>query len=255
MIFYFSGTGNSLYAARLLANELNDTVISIPECINSNKFKFELKDSEKVGIVTPVYFYGLPSIVEDFLDKADFTKSSLIYLVVTFGSFTANTGKKKKKYLSEKGLSLDYIFSIHMPENYVPLFKVPSKETCQSLIANAKNSVVDIAKILNENPPGDYDTHKGRFPSAVSSLCRMIYKKGMTTKKFWVDDSCTGCRLCERICPSNVILFHDGKPCWSKETCPRCLACLHRCPSSAIQFGHFTKKKDRYVNPNVEFDL
>ena len=66
MIFYFSGTGNSLYVARLLADELNDCIISIPDCINNGTFEFELKDSEKIGIVTPVYFYGLPSIVETF---------------------------------------------------------------------------------------------------------------------------------------------------------------------------------------------
>lgn len=254
MIFYFSGTGNSLYIARLLAKQLNDKVISIPECISSGTFEFKSKTSEKIGIVTPVYFYGLPSIVEDFLDKVDFNKDSLVYLVVTFGSFTANTGPNAQKYLNGKGCNLDYIFSIHMPENYVPLLKVPSREACQSLIADAERSVVEIVKTLNENPPGDYDAYKGRLPGAVSSLCRMIYRKGMTTKKFWIEDSCTGCGLCERICPVDAITLQDGKPHWTKDICPRCLACLHRCPSSAIQLGHFTKKKDRYVNPDVEFD-
>lgn len=254
MIFYFSGTGNSLHIARMLAKQLNDKVISIPECISSGNFEFKSKDSERIGIVTPVYFYGLPSIVEDFLDKANFNKDSSFYLVVTFGSFTANTGPNAQKCLSSKGLNLDYIFSIHMPENYIPLLKVPSKETCQSLIINAEKSVNEIIKILNENPPGDYDTSKGRLPGVVSSLCRMIYKKGMTTKKFWLDDSCTGCGLCERICPADIISMQDGKPNWTKSICPRCLACLHRCPSSAIQLGHFTEKKNRYVNPDVEFD-
>ncbi len=254
MILYFSGTGNSLYIAKLLAEELNDRIISIPECIGSGTFEFELNESEKVGIVTPVYFYGLPSIVEDFLDNAKFNKDSSFYLIVTFGSFTANTGPNAQKYLSSKGLNLDYIFSIHMPENYVPLLKVPSKEICQSLIVDAEKSVSEIVKTLNENPPGDYDTHKGKLPGVISPLCRTIYKKGMTTRKFWLDDSCISCGLCERICPADIISMHDGKPNWTKSICPRCLACLHRCPSSAIQLGHFTKKKDRYVNPNVEFD-
>lgn len=254
MIFYFSGTGNSLYVARLLADELNDCIISIPDCINNGTFEFELKDSEKIGIVTPVYFYGLPSIVETFLDKLNLKKYSSFYLVVTFGSFTANTGPNAQKYFSGLGLNLDHVFSVKMPENYIPLLKVPSQDVCSALISDAQRSVHDIVKILDENPPGDYDTHKGKFPGIASSLCRMIYKDGMTTKKFWVDDACTSCGLCERICPTNAISLQDGKPCWTNDICPRCLACLHRCPSSAIQLGHFTKKKDRYVNPEINFN-
>ena len=152
MIFYFSGTGNSLYVARLLADELNDCIISIPDCINNGTFEFELKDSEKIGIVTPVYFYGLPSIVETFLDKLNLKKYSSFYLVVTFGSFTANTGPNAQKYFSGLGLNLDHIFSVKMPENYVPLLKVPSQDVCSALISDAQKSVHDIVKILDENP-------------------------------------------------------------------------------------------------------
>ena len=55
MIFYFTGTGNSLFAAKALADE-GEEIISIIDALHSKAFQYTLADNEKLGFVFPVYF-------------------------------------------------------------------------------------------------------------------------------------------------------------------------------------------------------
>lgn len=66
MIFYFSATGNCKYAAQRIAAAIGETTISIPECVKQQRYHFS-SDNGTVGIITPTYAWGLPSIVRDFL--------------------------------------------------------------------------------------------------------------------------------------------------------------------------------------------
>ena len=45
MILYFSGTGNSLYAAKKLLDE-DERLISIADLIKDNEYDIELNDNE-----------------------------------------------------------------------------------------------------------------------------------------------------------------------------------------------------------------
>ena len=63
MIFYFTATGNSLYVAK----QLDDELISIPQVIAQDDLKFK---AEKIGIVTPMFSGKLPDIIQRFLEKS-----------------------------------------------------------------------------------------------------------------------------------------------------------------------------------------
>ncbi len=64
-IFYFTGTGNSLLVAKDIANELGDVeLISIPAVISGNINT----DSPIIGIIFPVYIWGMPKMVVDFVN-------------------------------------------------------------------------------------------------------------------------------------------------------------------------------------------
>ena len=59
MIFYFTGTGNSQYAAQRLASE-DERLVSVVECLRKDNYHFDIAENESVGLVFPVYFGGLP---------------------------------------------------------------------------------------------------------------------------------------------------------------------------------------------------
>jgi NAD-dependent dihydropyrimidine dehydrogenase PreA subunit len=69
------------------------------------------------------------------------------------------------------------------------------------------------------------------------------------TEKFYANDKCTGCGICEKVCSLKNIKV-AGKPQWGK-TCTQCHACIHYCPAKAVQYGKGTEKKGRYKNPKI----
>lgn len=78
MIFYFTGTGNSLYAASLLESEL----VSIPQIMRQDELEFT---AERIGIVAPVYGHEVPQMVRAFMQRAAF-HTDYFYMVLTYGN-------------------------------------------------------------------------------------------------------------------------------------------------------------------------
>ena len=74
ILYYFSGTGNTLMLARLLAEELGDTeIINIVSCSDSAPGP----EADAIGILFPVYACGLPKMVCDFVKNSLQIKSKL----------------------------------------------------------------------------------------------------------------------------------------------------------------------------------
>ena len=69
MIFFFSGCGNSRHVAETLAANLNDTLVFIPEAVREGRYEYELAEGERLGFVFPIYAWGPPKLVMDFVGK------------------------------------------------------------------------------------------------------------------------------------------------------------------------------------------
>jgi flavodoxin len=122
MIFYFTGTGNSLYAAQHLSHELDEPLISIAAVLNSGKpLEFGLSPDERVGFVYPVYAWQPPYMVIDFVKAIKLKNYRLNYLfsVSTCGDEEGYTTRVFNKSLRSKGLKLNSAFSLVMPNNYM----------------------------------------------------------------------------------------------------------------------------------------
>ena len=91
MIFYYSGTGNSLYAAKKLIDD-NEKLINIAEALEKKEFTYELQDNEKVGFVFPVYFYIVNDIVSEFIRNLKIKHTSYVYAVITCGASISGAG-------------------------------------------------------------------------------------------------------------------------------------------------------------------
>jgi ferredoxin len=254
MIFYFSGTGNSLYAAQKLHEAGEGEIIDMAGALNEKHFKYKLSAGEKVGIVFPVYFYGLPTIVDEFMDKLTIESdgSPFIYTVITCGGSIGHADKMIADKLKQKNLQLNSAFSIKMPSNYVIMYDTPDKEKQDLTLREAEKQIEKIVGFLEVNKKGNFVSNRGYF-ALLSPVAYKLYGTYRKTKKFYVTDACTSCGLCEEICPSGTIQRSSGKPEWVTEKCSHCSACINRCPARAIQYGDATKKRGRYVNPNVEF--
>lgn len=139
MLFYFTGTGNSLYVAR----QIEEKPISIPQILHQENLKFK---DEKIGIVYPVYAGEAPKIVLEFLEKATF-ETDYFYLILTYGKDVTDAPECIARLLEEKGRHVNYIHSILMVDNYLPSFDMNEQRAMIKMLNNKSNKHFRISKI------------------------------------------------------------------------------------------------------------
>jgi len=109
VIYYFSGTGNSLKVAKDIAVKLKDTEI-IQIC--KDNMDVDSIILNKSGIVFPVYFSGMPLIVKDFIEKIKIKSGAYIFTIVTFARASDASINQLEKILNSKGSELSAAFKI-----------------------------------------------------------------------------------------------------------------------------------------------
>lgn len=254
MIFYFTGTGNSMQVAKNIADYNCEKLISIAKEINGKdrRFEYDLKENEVIGFVFPTYAWGPPRMVLEFIEKLKLNnyRDNYVFSAATCGENIGNTMKVISKYLGNKGINLNSGFSIRMPNNYIIMGNVDSKEIEKEKLTAAEETLKNINKVIKEKRTGIFEIVKGSLPGVLTGIINPLFNKhAMDTKKFYANDNCTSCGICEKVCNSQTIRVKE-KPEWGKE-CTQCLACIHLCPVNAIQYGKSTENKGRYKNPNV----
>lgn len=240
MIYYFSGTGNSKHAAEVIAASTGDTAINIVDAIKNKTFGS--CSDEITGFVFPVYFWGLPEIMKRFASMPE-VKNSLgkyVFSVITCG---ANTGTADKMLAKKLGRNLDYSFSLKMPDNYVVMYDPCEKEKAQKYLRHADKELEGICEDIIKREIARKGNTQGGAKSAFVSL---LYNPFRKTKKFYADEKCISCGICEKNCPDKVIKIENGKPIWIKTSCQHCTACINLCPKEAIQYGSGTQSRRRY---------
>ena len=248
MIFCFSATGNGLDISDKLAQSLNDRIFNIVDELKGD-CSYHIEEGEKIGIVSPTYFYGLPTIVEDFIRKMRFDNVPYLYLVLSFGTTPGQAMSRAEKLITECGFKLNGKLTVQMPENYILMFDPPTEPEIGRILSSAYDVIKEFSSRILEGKDADMSIPPTFFQKLTGLFARPMYVHGRGTGRFYVDRTCTGCGRCVQNCPSQAIELVDRIPTWTKSKCIRCCACINRCPFKALQFGRSTRKRERYVNP------
>ena len=239
-IYWFSGTGNSLYAAKRLADELGDTslysmALGVPsEAVGGA--------GEKIGFVFPSYYCNLPRIVRSFAEKLEIREGSYLFAIVTMGGLGQGSVALLEAILKQNNLHLDYGRGIHMPANYVLNYNPADHTKIEGTLDNVNKKIQHISSEIGDNL---HSVKKIHF------WANNLYKNTEELDlKFFAEDSCTSCGQCEKICPVSNIKIENSKPLWLHH-CEHCVACISWCPAQAIQYGEKTKTRRRYLNPKI----
>ena len=253
VVYYFTGTGNSLAAARTIAAGLGDCEL-VPVASLRDTTGIIVPPAERVGIVCPIYFSGLPLMVAEFAARLDLSRTRYTFAVVTLGgSGGSPTLRQLDSILRGHGRGLDAGFSVKMPGNYIFMYGSPSGKKQANLIAS---SVTQIAEMI---PVIDRCEHRPLPGSILGRVMHAVAYPWFTSHartedhKFTVTGSCTSCGTCAAVCPAGNITMVDGKPCWNHR-CEVCCACIQLCPVQAIQAGSETARRGRYRHPELKID-
>ncbi|MEW9124458.1 MAG: EFR1 family ferrodoxin [Thermotaleaceae bacterium] len=248
-IYYFSGTGNSLKVAKDISEKLGETtLISIPKAIKSGPDT----SVDNIGIVFPVYCWGMPLMVTEFVKKLRKEHAKYFFAIATCGGSAAGTLLQTQKKLARQNIKLSSGFVVQMPTNYIVWGGAISEERQKKMFENWVNRTGHIANTIKKQ-----EEHGIESGSILANffLSKALYSVSMPhflkmDKDFWVDSRCDHCGICKKVCPADNIEIKEGKPVWNHK-CEQCLACIQWCPKQAIQYGKKTQERERYTNPFV----
>ena len=253
MIFYFSGTGNTRWAAEQLAAATQEKLYFIPEELKT-ACEYTLEENERIGFCFPIHGWQPPHIVREFISRLTLHCKALAahyaYALCTCGDSTGLAMKMFSEELAKKGIELQSFQSLIMPESYVclPFMYTDSPEREREKKEQARKVLDIYNKVVKERQSGYCQLNKGLTPWTFSHVIGAYFNRYMITdKKFTVDaDVCLHCGKCAEVCPVGDIEFNDT-PKWKKDSsCTCCLSCYHHCPVHAINYGKITRKRGQY---------
>ena len=250
MIFYFSGTGNTQWVAKQIAEGIDERLLYIPDCIRWGEYEFMLEEGETIGFCFPTHGWQPPRLVREFIRKLKLGHAPhFCWALTTCGDNMGEAMTILNKDLKKIGLKATTQFTVIMPESYVclPFMKTDPIEKEQRKIAAAREQLPHIINTIREHETSVVELVKGATPHFYSYVIGNYFNAKMVNdKKFTVDaDVCIKCGKCQKVCPVDNIQgtppewLHNGR-------CTSCLACYHYCPVHAINCGERTRKRDQY---------
>ena len=242
MVLYFSGTGNSRYAAKKIAEISGDELVSVGQKIKSGDFG-EIRSEKTLVFVGPVYAGRLPRVMDEYIRKVKFSGTKKAYFAVTCAQTPWDTVRYAEKLCAEKGFTLLGFNSVVMPQGYIAGGGTQPKEVNDKILKAAEPKIVSVAETIREKMPLPEEQPGKAVMSKV--LNPIMYSVMIGAKRFRVTDKCGGCGKCEQRCPLTNIKMTNGKPVWG-DRCTHCMACIAGCPNEAIEYGKKTVGKPRY---------
>lgn len=266
VIYYFSGTGNSLYVARQLEKKLPSAkLIPVVNLLSKEIIRI---DAEIIGIVFPLHGMTIPVPINRFLSKADIKSSKYIFAVATRGGTKCFAFAKIKKLLKKKKKTLDAHFVLNMASND-PKFadwEVATKKELAKIEKRVNSRVDAIAEIVLQQKTNQVEDVE--FICDSSYALEKLISAGVKYAQynggrnyFYADSNCIGCGICAKVCPSKKVVIKGSKPVWQNNVkCYFCYACINYCPQNASQIKSkvymksYTDKKGRYTHPYATVD-
>lgn len=148
ILYYFTGTGNSLAVARAIADRLPDTELIPMLLLDGEKIRAQ-KDAN-IGIISLLYTMGLPGIVVRFFDILDLSDAGYVFSVVTEGGTYGSPTSQIASLAKQSGHDLNAAWWIRMPDNYIPLSAPPAKPEQKTIREDALRKVAVLTEAVRE---------------------------------------------------------------------------------------------------------
>ena len=250
MIFYFSGTGNTKWAASKLAAATREDLISIAPYMRTDDSShnlaepFILKENERLGFVFPVHGWRVPKLVREFISKMKIQREPIqretsdatienkakaddslknrpfAYCVCTAGDSIGLTIENLNEVISQnpslQALGITEVsssYSLIMPESYIglPFMDVDPKEREIRKKENAAQELAIVCEEIFDRKEGINRLVKGPIPWFFTKVVGGFFEKVLITdKRFHVE----------------------------KDRCVKCGICANVCPVGDIKGGH-----------------
>ena len=261
--FYFSGTGNSKWAANklqefLIRKGIKNDVFSIEKQIN--EIPDLLASTNGIAFIFPVYGMNIPENMKGFMKslnnfKRKNRKKWPFFVITTFGYVDGCGPYEVMRQLDSKQFRLVGYTGLKMANNICtpasynePIIEEEFEK--RLVIATAKIQKL-ASKISNGKRKIDFGMYffVGPFRKKMAKMVENGFNKLSIDEK-----RCTKCMLCVNNCPVGAIVSKEGKLVITSK-CVACMRCYNNCPTYAVLHGgQFAdpQKYPRYKGPVFE---
>ena len=230
-IYYFTGTGNSLRVARVVAERMGGAELISMRC---DPKEVPANGCDAVGFVYPAYHWTAPDPVVRFVRELDLDPHTYLFAIATPSLMGGFACEVVEKLLAEKGAHLAYGAMVHCVANYALVYPpFPPAKLMIPAMERALNRVADEVARRTIRPYPKASRLVRRRQSRIMGPYLELQK--YADYPFTISDSCVGCGLCSRVCPCENIRMEEGRPTFLHH-CQNCMACVTSCPQRAIGY-------------------
>jgi len=245
LIHYFSGTGNTARAVKIIAENLTKAG-HLVTTVQINKGADPPMNQIDYHIVAfPVLSWAPPVMVKQYLRKMPPSAGAKVAILAINGAVVRNgklirgyTGQAleaAERLLKRKKFDVFLTANASFPDNWTQMTN-PCDEQAQEVIFGVGEA--DVNEFISGFLANNRSLYRcGGFNKAwtwvVAGLFGLVGRRVLGTF-YMADENCTGCSLCAKTCPSGTIVMKRGKPFWN-DRCEDCNRCINLCPEKAIQ--------------------
>jgi len=265
VIFYFSGTGNTWFAATKLNEALGieqSKCYSIENDYVKENMNDLIREADQIILGYPIYGSEAPRVMQTFINEMPTLKVTKPIAVFCTQAFMSGDGANYLvDVLLKKGYQLTQTLELKMSNNfYVPVFirafKVGDDEQVLKRNTKAHKKIIEFAGLIRQSE---------KSIKSINSLHTLLgdtQRKHMDTyitkvnENLFADESCTKCGKCVKLCPVKNI--HLSSKIEFASHCIACMRCYQSCPTSSIQITNASKdleKYPRFKGPVEKFDF
>ena len=232
---YFSGTGNSRYAAELFCREYDKDAIAYT--IEDDDVLKAVNSADVIVFSYPVQFSTVPKIMRDFVtNNKELWRNKKIFVIVTMGLFSGDGAGMLGRLLESYGAEVIGGLHLKMPDSIADekALKRPLEKN-KELVIQAEQKIKECVRQLKEgHPPLEGMGLLYRLAGFFGQRLYFGHKTKKYSSKLKIDkEKCIGCGKCEKLCPmENIVIV--GQKAVSGDRCTMCYRCINKCPEQAI---------------------
>lgn len=209
----------------------------------------ELAQHNFIILAYPIQFSNIPVMVRDFIQKhSDVWKGKQVLCVATMALFSGDGAGCSARLLKKYGAKIIGGLHLHMPDSIcdVKLLKKSIEQNQKTIRSTDKK----IEKWAHKIKQGKYPHDGLHFCDRIAGLLgQRLWFYGKTknySDKLKINQDCTGCGLCARLCPMGNLTIKDSRAS-AGNRCTMCYRCVSSCPKQAITLlGNTVIEQCRY---------
>lgn len=254
-VYWFSGTGNALSAARWFAGASESRGVRA-EVLPMEELEGQREPGPDahtlVGFCYPTHGFAPPWLVLRFLWRFPRGHGATVFFSNTRAGL--RLGPVWLPGLSGvalwwpvllfalKGYRIGGSLPLDMPHSWLSFFPPNTRRGAAKLTERCQGIVDRFAQALLSGRVyhrwSVWVTLLVDLSLLPITLAYLTMGRFALAKLLYASTRCNDCRLCERSCPVQAIAIRGGRPFW-RYTCESCMRCMNVCPQRSVQAWTF----------------